>query len=115
MIGNYNEDELVQKTMADYLEKALGWRSVVVENSDRGAFKLRNQRPLASAATSAKSLMSALFRWGQFRLMRFNEVATAVQSNPSQRITLFIGGRSDSASSSIINRQMNPFAFLAVA
>ncbi len=34
MIGNYNEDKLVQKTMADYLEQELGWRSVYAYNQE---------------------------------------------------------------------------------
>ena len=34
MIGNYNEDELVQQTMADYLEQELGWRSVYAYNQE---------------------------------------------------------------------------------
>ncbi len=34
MIGNYNEDEHVQRTMADYLEQELGWRSVYAYNQE---------------------------------------------------------------------------------
>ena len=34
MIGNYNEDELVQQTMADYLEQELDWRSVYAYNQE---------------------------------------------------------------------------------
>ena len=34
MIDGYNEDDLVQQTMADYLEEELGWRSVYAYNQE---------------------------------------------------------------------------------
>ncbi len=34
MIGSYSEDQLVQQTMADYLETQLGWRSVYSYNQE---------------------------------------------------------------------------------
>ena len=34
MIGSYSEDQLVQRTMAEYLEQELGWRSVFAWNEE---------------------------------------------------------------------------------
>ena len=34
VIYNFSEDQLVQQTMADYLEQELGWRSVYAYNQE---------------------------------------------------------------------------------